>query len=96
LASVALREKAELWLAWKRVAQALQHPETEKGLSDAAAQVGAARVNGTESRDQGAVTRPTSMSRRNEDAHAMLAAIHGWFTEGFDTVDLRDAKAFIE
>jgi hypothetical protein len=25
----------------------------------------------------------------------MLADIHGWFTEGFDTVDLKDAKALI-
>ena len=23
----------------------------------------------------------------------MLAAIYGWFTEGFDTADLKDAKA---
>jgi hypothetical protein len=23
----------------------------------------------------------------------MLAEIHGWFTEGFDTADLKDAKA---
>jgi hypothetical protein len=26
----------------------------------------------------------------------MLAAIYGWFTEGFDTADLRDAKALLE
>jgi hypothetical protein len=30
--------------------------------------------------------------RRNE-ARAMLAEIYGWFTEGFDTPDLKDAKA---
>jgi ribosomal protein L40E len=26
----------------------------------------------------------------------MLAAIYNWFTEGFDTADLRDAKALLE
>jgi hypothetical protein len=26
----------------------------------------------------------------------MLAEIHGWFTEGFDTADLKDAKALLE
>ncbi len=28
-----------------------------------------------------------------EEAHQMLAEIHGWFTEGFDTVDLKEAKS---
>ncbi len=26
----------------------------------------------------------------------MLADIYGWFTEGFDTSDLKDAKALLE
>jgi hypothetical protein len=26
----------------------------------------------------------------------MLAEIYNWFTEGFDTADLKDAKALIE
>ena len=26
----------------------------------------------------------------------MLAAVYGWFTEGFDTADLKDAKALLE
>jgi hypothetical protein len=29
-------------------------------------------------------------------AHDLLAPIHGWFTEGFGTPDLKDAKAFLE
>jgi predicted ATPase len=32
---------------------------------------------------------------RREEARAMLAEIYGWFTEGFDTVDLKDAKALL-
>ena len=27
---------------------------------------------------------------------AMLADIYNWFTEGFDTADLKDAKALLE
>ncbi len=26
----------------------------------------------------------------------MLADIYGWFTEGFDTADLKDAKALLD
>jgi len=33
--------------------------------------------------------------RRNE-ARTMLAKIYGWFTEGFDTADLKDAKALLD
>jgi predicted ATPase len=33
---------------------------------------------------------------RRAEAHAMLAEIYNWFTEGFDTADLRDAKALLE
>ena len=27
-----------------------------------------------------------------EEARAMLADIYGWFTEGFETADLKDAR----
>jgi hypothetical protein len=30
------------------------------------------------------------------EARERLAPVYGWFTEGFDTVDLRDAKALLE
>jgi predicted ATPase len=29
-------------------------------------------------------------------AHQMLAEIYGWFTEGFDTKDLQEAKALLD
>jgi predicted ATPase len=37
-------------------------------------------------RDQGKVS----------EARELLAPIYGWFTEGFDTRDLREAKALLE
>jgi predicted ATPase len=37
----------------------------------------------------------TEQDRRDE-ARAMLAEIYGWFTEGFDTPDLKDAKQLLD
>jgi predicted ATPase len=33
---------------------------------------------------------------KKEEARQMLAEIYGWFTEGFDTVDLREAEALLQ
>jgi adenylate cyclase len=33
---------------------------------------------------------------KREEARGVLAEIYGWFTEGFDTADLREAKALLE
>jgi predicted ATPase len=33
---------------------------------------------------------------RGEEARDLLGPVYGWFTEGFDTLDLRDAKALLE
>jgi hypothetical protein len=32
---------------------------------------------------------------KRSEAHDLLAPIYGWFTEGFDTLDLKDAKALL-
>jgi predicted ATPase len=33
---------------------------------------------------------------KRQQAHDLLAPIYGWFTEGFDTLDLKEAKALLE
>ena len=33
---------------------------------------------------------------KRAEAHALLAPIYGWFTEGFDTADLQEAKALLD
>ena len=33
---------------------------------------------------------------RPAEARDLLASIYGWFTEGFDTPDLREAKALLD
>ena len=33
---------------------------------------------------------------RREEAHEMLSDIYNWFTEGFDTADLKEVKAVLD
>ncbi len=33
---------------------------------------------------------------KRDEARAMLADIYNWFSEGFDTADLKDAKALLD
>jgi hypothetical protein len=33
---------------------------------------------------------------KSQQARELLAQIYGWFTEGFDTLDLKEAKALLE
>ena len=33
---------------------------------------------------------------KRAEAHALLAPIYGWFTEGLDTADLQEARALLE
>ena len=32
---------------------------------------------------------------KRDEARELLAPVYGWFTEGFDTLDLKDAKALL-
>jgi len=33
---------------------------------------------------------------KRQEAHDLLAPVYSWFTEGFDTLDLKEAKALLE
>ena len=33
---------------------------------------------------------------RRDEGRAMLTEVYNWFTEGFDTADLKDAKALLD
>ena len=33
---------------------------------------------------------------KQAEAYALLAPVYGWFTEGFDTADLQEAKALLD
>ena len=63
--------------------EALQVARTQRAKSlELRAATGLARLR----RDQG----------RRAEARELLAPIYGWFTEGFDTADLKEAKALLE
>ena len=32
---------------------------------------------------------------KRDEANDLLAPVYGWFTEGFDTLDLKEAKALL-
>jgi predicted ATPase len=33
---------------------------------------------------------------KRDEARDLLAPVYGWFTEGFETLDLKEAKALLE
>ena len=33
---------------------------------------------------------------KRQEAHDLLEPVYGWFTEGFDTADLKDGEALLE
>jgi predicted ATPase len=35
-------------------------------------------------------------NNRRDEVRAMLAEIYDWFTEGFDTADLKEAKSLLD
>ena len=42
------------------------------------------------------LTRLWQRQGKRDEAHELLASVYGWFTEGFDTADLQEAKALLE
>ena len=42
------------------------------------------------------LTRLWQRQGKRAEAYALLAPIYGWFTEGFDTADLQEAKALLD
>jgi predicted ATPase len=63
---------------------------------------GAIEVSRRQSAKSWELRATTSLARllrdrdRRDEARTMLAAIYSWFTEGFDTADLKDAKDLLD
>ena len=49
-----------------------------------------------ELRATASVARLLRDTNRRDEARMMLAEIYNWFTEGFDTPDLKDAEALLD
>jgi hypothetical protein len=54
------------------------------------------RAKSWELRATASLARLLKQQGKSEEARAMLAAIYTWFTEGFDTADLKEAKGLLE
>jgi DNA-binding winged helix-turn-helix (wHTH) protein/predicted ATPase len=81
----------------------LAHAGTRHMVEDAAAcllqAVGIARRQEAKSLELRAATslaRLWQQQGKRAEAHALLSPIYGWFTEGFDTADLQEAKMLLE
>jgi hypothetical protein len=85
-----LRIRGELHLKQGHLGQA----ENDLHESIAAARNIAAKA--WELRTMMSLARVLRDTGRCDEAHTMLADIYNWFTEGFDTMDLRDARALLD
>jgi predicted ATPase/class 3 adenylate cyclase len=74
-------------------------PDLEAGeasLRDAVALARAQDAKGWELRAATSLARLLLRQGKRQEARDLLAPVYGWFTEGFDTTDLRDAKALLD
>ena len=39
---------------------------------------------------------PVAAAGKQAEAYELLAPVYGWFTEGFDTADLQEARALLD
>jgi predicted ATPase len=80
---------------------ALMLPETEETKAEACFERALTVARGHKAKSWELRT-ATSLARLWRDqgkrpaAHKLLASIYGWFTEGFDTLDLKQAKALLD
>ena len=86
------RLKGELLLSLS----ADNHAEAEGCLHQALAVARRQQAKTLELRAATSLGRLWQQQGKRTAAHQLLAEIYGWFTEGFDTVDLQDAKALLE
>lgn len=93
------RLKGELLLEqWRSAEHSPQSTctEAEASLSQAIETARAQQAKSFELRATISLCRLWQAQGKRAEAHALLAKIYGWFTEGFDTVDLMEAKALLE
>jgi predicted ATPase len=73
-----------------------QQGEAEEHLQQALALARYQQAKSLELRAALSLARLWQQQGKRSAAHALLAPIYGWFTEGFDTADLQDANALLE
>jgi predicted ATPase len=81
-------------LLWARAAE--PGPEAETCFQQALAIARRQQAKSLELRAAMSLSRVWQQQGKCQEAHDLLAPIYGWFTEGFDTADLQEAKALLE
>jgi DNA-binding winged helix-turn-helix (wHTH) protein/predicted ATPase len=71
-------------------------PEAEAAFARAIEIANAQQTRALELRAATSLARLWCTQDRTDDARQLLQRIYSWFTEGFDTMDLREAKALLE
>jgi predicted ATPase len=86
------RLKGELLLALSQAHQAEAETCFQQALDIAHRQ----QAKSWELRAATSLSRLWQQQGKRAEAHEILVPIYGWFTEGFDTADLQEAKALLE
>ena len=76
-------------------AAAENHERAETCLHQALAVAREQQAKSLELRAATSLARLWRDQGRRTEARDLLAPVYGWFTEGFDTLDLQDAKALL-
>ncbi|HEY6419021.1 MAG TPA: hypothetical protein VIX59_08460 [Candidatus Binataceae bacterium] len=87
------------YVLWWRGELHLRRGDETKAAGDFRETIAVARRIGSKAYELRATTslaRLLDRQGKRDDARTMLAEIYNWFTEGFDTADLKDAKALLE
>jgi predicted ATPase len=90
------RLKGALTLARGAVPDQSNAPEAQRCFERAIETARRQSAKSLELRATTSLARLLAKQGRRDEARAMLGEIYGWFTEGFDTADLKDAKALLD
>ena len=85
------RVRGELLLAYSTA----QHAEAETSFRQALDMARHQQAKSLELRAAMSLSRLWQQQGKRVEARELLAPIYGWFTEGFDTADLQEAKALL-
>jgi predicted ATPase len=77
--------------------QTIPQPEEAEGWLQRALDVARRQeAKSLELRATTSLARLWQQQGKRQEAHDLLAPVYHWFTEGFDTADLQEAKALLE
>jgi predicted ATPase len=91
--------EAEVHRIAGEIALKLREPEVAKAEVSFERALAVARQQQTKSwelRAAMSIARLWRNQSKREEARQLLAPVYGWFTEGFDTRDLKEAKALLD